>query len=642
MNNKKEKILEKFLNTIIKIDAEGFLGFKVNILPEPSWGGSERVEITFLMDGPFKKSIADKLSSQGLIYKIRSEIDNFFTGLKNIQFSTTSKETYYDRTLPYYDKLKELDLESKKLSEVKKLTQKLITEASKKKILMDKVGFNEKNAELLDKLCGPLSVWMGNKLIDYYRNYYGTLTDELTPQELKVATINKINESNLIDSRKAQITKIMDWVRVGLNGNLGDNKQLEFPVLLSKAGEWHDSLEIGQGDINYVEKNPIILDYRDEDGYGFYWVDLQTNDSSEECDRMGHCGRTGRGNTLYSLREVKPLNKKYTLNKSHLTAAISDDGILYQLKGPKNSKPKDEFHRYILPLFYVLGGPGEEEDYLIRGFGSEYENQLDFKITDLPKESIIDLYKNRPELFDSISMRYKLYDVGIIDEDPIDWSITLELSPDELDNYVDGDWVIRRWKDQNGHTRSVTMFETILSGEVWELWENYDGEWEGPLYYNVDDENKERIHNFLIKKAKEGDVDVDGMDLNEMILELDEDYEIRNAISSSNSDAEAASYENYLYGNLKSALEEWGNVKQMNDEGVVIDVDVSEFLSLDDEYVMELIDEFDGNTLDLFTEMIYRGDVELPKFQIDDRWYPDVDEKYFNEILYDRLSDFGI
>lgn len=642
MSNKKEKILEKFLNTIIKIDVDGFLGIKVNILPEPSWGGDERIEITFLMDGPFKKSIADKLSSHGLIYKIRNEIDSFFTGLKNIQFSTTSKETYYDRTLPYYNKLKELDLENKNLSEVKKLTQELITEASKKKILMDKVGFNEKNAELLDKLCGPLSVWMGNKLIDYYKNYYGTLTDELTPQELKVATINKINESNLIDSRKAQITKIMDWVRVGLNGNLGDNKQLEFPVLLSKAGEWHDNLEIGQGDINYVEKNPIILDYRDEDGYGFYWVNLQTNYSSEECDRMGHCGRTSRDNTLYSLREVKPLNKKYRLNKSHLTAAISDDGILYQLKGPKNSKPKDEFHKYILPLFYVLGGPGEEEDYLIRGFGSEYENQLDFKITDLPKESIIDLYKNRPELFDSISMRYKLYDVGIIDEDPIDWFITLELSPDELDNYVDGDWVIRRWKDQNGHTRSVTMFEIILSGEVWELWENYGDEWEGPLFYNVDDENKERIHNFLIKIAKEDDVDVDGMDLNEMILELDDDYEIRNAISSSNSDAEAASYENYLYENLKSALKEWGNVKQMNDEGVVIDVDVSEFLSLDDEYVMELIDEFDGNTLDLFTEMIYRGYFELPKFGIDDRWYPDIDEGYFNEILYDRLSEFVI
>jgi hypothetical protein len=592
------------------------------------------------MDGPFTNTIANKLNNSAFLYKIRIEIVNFFTDIENIQFSTTSKDIYYGRTLPYYEKLKEIEIERKKLSEIKKLTQKLITEASKKRILIDKVGFNEENAELLDRLCGPLSVWMGNKLIDYYKNYYGTLTNELTPQEFKVATINKINESNLIDSRKHQINAIMDWVRVGLNGNLGNNKELSFPELLNKSNEWHESLEIGQGDINYVEENSIILDYRDEDGFGFYWVNLETNDSSEECDRMGHCGRTHSSNTLYSLREVKPLNKKYTLNKSHLTAAIGDyDGILYQLKGPKNSKPKDELHKYILPLFYVLGGPGEEEDYLIRGFGSEYESQLDFKITDLPKESIIDLYKNRPELFNSLSMKYKLYDIGIIDENPINWSITLELSPDEVGNYVDGDWVVRKRKTEYGNIVPITLFEIILSGDAWDLWENYD-EWKSPLYYNVDDENKERIHNFLIKKAKEDDVDVDGMDLEEMIMELDDNYEIRSAIISSNSDAEADDYFNYLYENLKSALEEWGNVRQMNDEGVIIDIDVSQFLSLDDEYNMELIDEFDGDVIDLFNESISRGYIEIPKFQVDDRWHPDVDEKYFNDILYDRLSEF--
>ena len=56
-------------------------------------------------------------------------------------------------------------------------------------------------------------------------------------------------------------------------------------------------------------------------------------------------------NTIYSLRETKKLKDNYTINKSHLTAAIGDDdGFMYQLKGPKNSKPKPEFFPYIVDL----------------------------------------------------------------------------------------------------------------------------------------------------------------------------------------------------------------------------------------------------------------------------------------------------
>jgi hypothetical protein len=120
---------------------------------------------------------------------------------------------------------------------------------------------------------------------------------------------------------------------------------------------------------------------------------------------MGHCGRTGRGNNLFSLREtIKLPGGKYTLNRSHLTASISDEGILYQLKGPKNSKPKAEFHEYIVPLFFMLGGGGEEHDYYINGFGSEYASNLDFKLSDLPEESIKVLYRDRPELFSGYGM----------------------------------------------------------------------------------------------------------------------------------------------------------------------------------------------------------------------------------------------
>ena len=32
---------------------------------------------------------------------------------------------------------------------------------------------------------------------------------------------------------------------------------------------------------------------------------------------------------------------------------------------------------------------------------------------------------------------------------------------------------------------------------------------------------------------------------------------------------------------------------------------------------------------------------EKPKFQSDDRWYPDIDDKNFNMILEDRLYEIG-
>lgn len=532
-------------------------------------------------------------------------------------------------------------LESKTLELLKSLNEGLIFEASKKDILINKVGLSEKNAEVLDELCGPLSVWMGNKIINYYMNYYGTLTNELSPEELKVVTIDKINDSNLVNSNKSKITSIMDWIRVGLNGNLGDNKRLSYPELIKESAKWHDELGVGEGDINYVEKNPIVLDFRDDDGNGFYWTNLETNDSPEECDRMGHCGRTNRYNTIYSLREVKPLNKKYKLNKSHLTAAIGEnDGVLYQLKGPKNSKPKEEFHKYILPLFYVLGGPGEEEDYLIQGFGSEYNSEDDFKLSDLPEESIRSIYRDRPELFDTRPLLRKLDEMGIIELPPINYVIKIETDANSLSDYIDGDWVINRRTDKNGRVYETTIFESILNGDTWELWDNWDADWKAGLDYYVDNDNEVKIKNYLIGVAKENEIDITDMDLKEMIIELDEDNEIKNSIGSAINDAEADSYVSYLYGLLKDAIEEYGPVSEMNSDDVTFTVDVEQFLSLDDEYNDDLYERCEDDITCVFDEMIGDGDIDKPSFSPDERWYPDVDEKNFNEILSERLSEY--
>lgn len=531
--------------------------------------------------------------------------------------------------------------------------KRLLSEASKIDILTDKEGLERDQAELLDELCGPLSVWMFGKIKEHQRETSRSWDrEDLSDKEM----VRLINENGFTRRLRPTIINIMDWIRVGLDGNVKPYKDLMLAQLNDKAKEWHDSLDIGEGDINYDEKNEIIKDFRDENGNGFYWVDLDTKDSPEECDRMGHCGRSNYG-FLYSLREVKPINNKYKLNKSHLTAAIGADGIMYQLKGPKNSKPKEEFHQYILPLFYVKD---EDGDYLIQGFGTEYASQQDFKLSDLPDSVITNLYENRPELFSGREMQRKLMDMGIIDKPIVDYNMTLNLDPDEVGKYVDGNYVYRRYKkklttpagNEYEIPVEVTMFELILAGDTWDLYYNDSVDWESALDYDVNSENETEIRNILRKLAERDDEDYnpedfDEKDIKTLMDEYDTDYNIRSAISNSASNAEASSYSDYLYNELKSALEEYGKVEQMNDEGVIININLEPYLDqIHSDYIDDYMERCDDDIKCVFEEALSEGDIDKPKWDPDDRWYPDIDKNEFNEMLsdylHDAINDYGL
>jgi hypothetical protein len=427
----------------------------------------------------------------------------------------------------------------------------------------------------------------------------------------------------------------MDWIYVGLNGDLSEHKNDSFIELRQKAKEWHDSLEIGDGDINYVEENPILIDFRDADGYGFYWADLETNDSREECERMGHCGRTGYGNTIVSLRENKKLNDKFSLNKSHLTAAIDfNNGILYQLKGTKNSKPKDIYHEYIIPLFELTN---DDDEWVIKSLGSEYARDLDFKVQDLPKESLLMLYEIRPDLFNTLSLKYKLGELGIIEPIEIPTTFMLDLSPAEVSDYIED--ISYRVKAKNGTTRTINYSEKILNGETWDLWDNYNADWKSAIQYNTNKENDAKIENILKEICTKNDIEFDeDLSLEEQIKEYDIDHEVRSAIASAVNDAKADDYVNYLTSSLESCLEELGTVSQMNYNGVRIQIDLGDYFSK--EKILSFMEEYNTENLkELFDELIYNGEIEQPKFTLDERWYPSIDDENFNSILSDRLLE---
>ena len=130
-----------------------------------------------------------------------------------------------------------------------------------------------------------------------------------------------------------------------------------------------------------------------------------------------------------------------------------------------------------------------------------------------------------------------------------------------------------------------------------------------------------------------------------LIKELDEDGEVRSALYSALNDAESEDYVDKLQDHLKDKLETYGTVLSLNDEGAKIKVDVQPFIDehLTDGDLEEIIencgDEEDSGCI--FNEIVrgYYG-FDKPKWNFDDRYYPDVNNSYFNDILSDRLSEF--
>lgn len=535
--------------------------------------------------------------------------------------------------------------------EIKKIRQIisssiLIIESSKVKILTDKIGFTEDFAKDLYHICGTFSVILGNKIIDW-----ATIAlkkpDSSLPEKLTV--VKYLNDVGLTRPWKENLQEIIDFVRVGLNGNFSSLKNDSIDEMRKKAKKWHDSLGGGTAKINYVETHPILLDFRDKNGLGFYWANLETNDSREECERMGHCGRTASGNIIYSLREViKIPGSKYSINKSHLSASISKGGTLFQLKGPTNSKPKDVYQKFITPLFYALNDTEDENDFLIQDFGTEYASDRDFKLQDLPNDTLIDLYKNRPELFESRRLQRLLNKLGVIDTPKINFNIKIEIDPSRIDEYVTGGWIVSRpRKNKEGKTvgRTVDIFETILSGDIWDIYDGYNdnNRWSDILDYYIDNNNEKLIWEKVKILSEKNDIEItNDMNLEDSIKLVDDNWDIRNVLTSSSSDAEMDSYYNHLYKTLKDALSEYGEITKMDDTGVDIEVNVEPFLNSigNNEWEDDVLERCNDDMSCVFAELVYDGTIDKPKFDIDDRWTPDIDDNYFNSMVKDRLSEF--
>jgi hypothetical protein len=213
----------------------------------------------------------------------------------------------------------------------------LLLEADYKKKILDNFQLPEAMAEYLADRLGKLSIWFINALIK--QDFYSKKED----------AVNFLNEKPFyIRANYGNgITKIIDWIRHPLIAGTVDLKNLTLQQAFENAEEFHDELKTLGGSIDYKEENKKLVQYDN----GFYWAELPGNYSEEECNRMGHCGRTSRGDMLFSLRSDIPYGKGHTLNDSHLTVAYNtEDGMIYQSKGKKNSKPSEKYFPYFFDL----------------------------------------------------------------------------------------------------------------------------------------------------------------------------------------------------------------------------------------------------------------------------------------------------
>lgn len=521
----------------------------------------------------------------------------------------------------------------------KQLLEGLLLEANAKDILMTKAGLNEYNSDLLVNTFGKIAVKIFNKILE------GAIKLNTENPNVPIVTgVNRYDGDTLKDKilayfndRKGAIMDyfggrtemigVRDYIRVGLNGNFSQIQNLTIMEMVEKAKEWHEEMGSGESEYNYQETHPIILDFRN-DGIGYYWVDLEESSCSEESKRMGHCGASE--GILFSLREVRKVGEDHTLNRSVLTGSLGyDDGFMLQLKGPKNSKPKEEYHKFILPLLELQ----TEDGPFIHGFGCEYNCHNDFQISDLTNEQIIDLLEKRPDLFEGRKERQLLYKLKIIERPVTDGIFRYTISASEVGDYLNGGRDYRR-----------NFFETILMGDTWDYWDNSEHvDWKYALS-STNNTNRAKIKEVLKKLFPDYDIDDLYNNLEEAIEDLEDSGadEIISALKQSMNQAESDAYGNHLYDELRNSLSEYGKIIEMHDTGLVIEIDLYELVkqnNIDDEVLDETFEACDDHLSCVFYELLRDDYIEKPKYYISDYYHPDADDNYFNDILTERLDE---
>lgn len=158
------------------------------------------------------------------------------------------------------------------------------------------------------------------------------------------------------------------------------------------------------------EEDSRLIDHNeyDEDGIsdmihfpdGWAWYQIENEVCELEGDAMRHCGNTGspkEGDRVLSLREPIQDGDK-TFYKPHATFIINN-GILGEMKGYANNKPKKSTYPYIKELLL--------SDYVEFIFGGGYKPENNFSFDDLSQDDQKELLAKKPWLSGGVNEYFK-------------------------------------------------------------------------------------------------------------------------------------------------------------------------------------------------------------------------------------------
>ena len=507
-----------------------------------------------------------------------------------------------------------------------RLNEILLTEGAKD-VLTKKQGYDEAVADYLIELAGKLAIWVGNGIINQEINEMNSSGGHWAEGLSRMELAGKISKLYIRQKYTGWITEILDWIRHPLVGKQ-DLSKMTLLEALSKSREFHKELKAIGGDIDFKEENEIVKRYPSDDGSEYYWVKIDSNFCDKESERMGHCGRSGSGNILYSLRSIKPYGKGHTISDSHVTIAYNpEENKILQAKGKKNQKPSERYFPYIFDFIKLML---ENDSFL--GFGSEYASNEDYGWGDMTKEQIDYVYKFNPDIFDSYSLKKMLKNMGYDVEMP-NGVVDIEIDVDDLERFIINDRYFSG------------IFTKYLGGDY--TYDYYDND--GWSYVNYNNENENIILGLIrghVESGDAGDMTIDDLDgltfesilKNYMSQDLD-NYDLRDIINQSYEQCLGdAQYKEVISG-IRSALEEYGEVKQLNDEGVIISLDVLKFLSdaLMEDVLDTLLDEANSDLIYAFKHAVTEGYTDKPRLRISEDIY--CNSNNFNEILSDRLGE---
>ena len=144
-------------------------------------------------------------------------------------------------------------------------------------------------------------------------------------------------------------------------------------------------------DIELAEGDQVILPV--DNKYDWWW--LPHNSHEFESKAMGHCGRCQASDSnLLSLRTKRPIWPELTFEWN------PENNILYQTKGPKNSKPAHRYRPAILKLML---------SDLISGIGDDsYQPANDFSIFDFEPADVKKIADTKPVLIHDQIIKYPI------------------------------------------------------------------------------------------------------------------------------------------------------------------------------------------------------------------------------------------